>query len=207
MSGSSSRVAAAVVTVLGVLGLGSLVAGVALIATSDGDTGGTTTTGGALPPTTTAPPSLDGFVTLSDDSGTLTVSVPSAWSDVDGGTWNRDGEAIGPALSAAVDRMAWYEGWGTPGAFLGVTDRFGADEALGDFAWACTLVRSTSVAAAAWEGEGNWWGGCGDEGSDFFDGVMSSPDGGAILVIQVVALDGTIETVVDHLLTTLSIDR
>ncbi len=58
------------------------------------------------------------YVTVSDDSGTLQMSVPVEWSDVDGTPWIFNDEEVGPSLNASTSIDDYYDNWTTPGAFL-----------------------------------------------------------------------------------------
>jgi hypothetical protein len=62
------------------------------------------------------------FVTLTDDTNALTISVPSAWSDVDTAPGTNDDGTVMPWISAAPDYTAFIETFDVPGAlFIGVT--------------------------------------------------------------------------------------
>ena len=58
------------------------------------------------------------YVTVSDDSGALQMSVPVEWSDVDGTPWVFNDEEVGPSLNASTSINDYYDNWTTPGAFL-----------------------------------------------------------------------------------------
>ncbi|MCA9994677.1 MAG: trypsin-like peptidase domain-containing protein [Anaerolineales bacterium] len=55
------------------------------------------------------------YVSVSDNSGVLTVSVPAQWAELDGGDWVLDGAAIGAGLRAAPSLDSFYNSWSTPG--------------------------------------------------------------------------------------------
>ncbi len=85
------------------------------------------------------PPAADGpyadFVTLVDNSGTLTISAPAAWAQVSGEPVTLDDGTVLPFLIAAPDIVAFGDSFETPGMFLtaipGATD---VDGALAQFA-------------------------------------------------------------------------
>jgi serine/threonine protein kinase/class 3 adenylate cyclase len=52
--------------------------------------------------------STPGYVVAKDNSGKLSVEVPSEWSNVDGTTWDFGGGKIGLGLVASSDLDAWY---------------------------------------------------------------------------------------------------
>lgn len=196
-----------IAAILGLAGVGAIASGIVLLASSAHDTTGSTTAATTTPlittaPTTSLPVDAAGFVELIDDSGVLAISVPAVWQDVETSAWNRDGVDIGPSLTAATDRAAWIAGWDTPGMFVGATDQIGFEDAFGDFSDACVLDSTTPIEAGGLAGSGEWWTDCGAEGSDFFVGVVSTSDAVTIVVFQIAAIDGGIEDLVAHLLTT-----
>jgi hypothetical protein len=73
-------------------------------------------TGHRLP---AAPPD---FVTLTDDTNALTISVPAAWTDVDTTPGTNDDGTVMPWISASTDFAAYRETFDVPGAlFIGVS--------------------------------------------------------------------------------------
>lgn len=194
-----------VVLLLGVGGIAALVAGVALLLASAGDT-----TGSIAPtstnPTTVASTTLvpGGFVEVTDDSGALTVSVPADWTDTATSAWTRDGVEVGPSVSASTDRAAWLAGWDTPGLFIGATDQIAFADAFGEFSDACVLDRTSAIAADGLAGTAEWWSDCGAAGTDFFVGVLTDPGTPMIVVLQVGTASGDLVALIDHLLSTLS---
>jgi class 3 adenylate cyclase/tRNA A-37 threonylcarbamoyl transferase component Bud32 len=52
--------------------------------------------------------STPGYVVAKDNSGKLSVEVPSEWSNVDGTTWDFRGGKIGLGMVASSDLDAWY---------------------------------------------------------------------------------------------------
>ncbi len=54
------------------------------------------------------------YKTVTDDSGLISVSVPTAWIDVNG-TFN---DAFGPSVWASPDILAWQESWNVPGIIV-----------------------------------------------------------------------------------------
>ena len=58
------------------------------------------------------------YVTITDDTETLQMSVPVEWSDVDGSAWLFNDEEVGPSLNASTSLDGYFDNWTTPGAFL-----------------------------------------------------------------------------------------
>lgn len=79
--------------------------------------------------TTGGPVSYEDYVTITDDSGILSLSVPAAWDDVDGGPWISNDEEIGVRLMASSDLDEMLSSWGTSGVFFGASAELGTDPA------------------------------------------------------------------------------
>ena len=66
--------------------------------------------------------SYDEYVTVTDDTGAIQVSIPSIWAEVDGSNWISDGEVIGASITAAADVNAFNETYYEPGVFFGASN-------------------------------------------------------------------------------------
>jgi serine protease Do len=62
------------------------------------------------------------FVKVSDNSGSIEVSLPAEWSDVNGDAWESGGDVIGASITAAASLQRFNEGYDEPGVFFGVSD-------------------------------------------------------------------------------------
>lgn len=133
------------------------------------------------------PPSS--VVSLEDGTGRLTVSVPAEWGDVSTSAWIEDGEEIGVGINAASDGDAWFEDWGTPGAFIGVTYDGSPRDLFGNFDGACTYEGRERVMAGTLAGEVDLWVECGPEGGAFAVVVAEAEDGSFVMLIQVIVVD------------------
>jgi hypothetical protein len=148
----------------------------------------TETTTVAIPP----PALVDGepsVVSLEDETGRLSVSVPEEWGDVATSVWIWDGEEVGVWISAATDRIAWFEGWGTPGAFIGVTHDASAGDLFGNFDDVCTYRSRDRIMAGTLAGEVDLWAECGAERGTFAVVVAAAEDGSFVMLIHVVVTD------------------
>jgi serine protease Do len=63
----------------------------------------------------------DPYMTITDDYGSIKVTVPSNWVDIDGSAWIYDDEVIGGSVSAASDLYAFYD-WKVPGVIFSASD-------------------------------------------------------------------------------------
>lgn len=66
--------------------------------------------------------SYDEFVTVTDNSQSIQVNIPSAWSEVDGSPWVSDGDIIGASITAAASLDAFNNSFNESGMFFGVSD-------------------------------------------------------------------------------------
>lgn len=88
---------------------------------------GTLGAGQTPPDGSTTGAAYSGFAQVQDDSGTLLMSVPVEWTDVDGEPWLLSGEDVGVAITASSDVNAYRNTWTTPGAFFGASNSLAAE--------------------------------------------------------------------------------
>ncbi len=158
-----------------------------------------------LPATTSAPPAAASAaaVTLTDDSGAVSITVPAAWSDTSGSPWFVEGAEVGPAITAAVDIEDWHSAWDTPGAFIGVaTSGFRPD--LGDFSGVCVRGPQQDRTTGSLVGTIQSWSSCGGAGSDFLVFRGEPEGGGFVVLVQLVSTDGSGPAELDRMLATFS---
>jgi hypothetical protein len=129
---------------------------------------------------------------ITDDTGLLEMRVPTAWSDQFGGAWELDGDELGPGLNASVDISAWFDGWSTPGVFLGATTMFEItpDEYLDELSFfddQCTYDGREDYDDGEYAGRFDTWAGCGGLPSAFF-ALASEPYGsaGTLVVVEMI---------------------
>jgi hypothetical protein len=148
-----------------------------------------TTTTAAPEPLVPSDVDLTEMVEVVDDSGTLSVFVPAGWSDVATSAWTEDGSPVGVRINAAPDRAAWFEGWGTPGVFVGATTVFDADRLAVDFGGVCVFEGRRPFRSEALIGSVETWVDCSSEGSELLVIVAEPDDGSYVLLIQVIVVD------------------
>jgi len=64
----------------------------------------------------------DEYVLVQDDYGAIQVSVPAAWSEIDGSAWVDSGDIIGASITAAASLDNFNASYSEPGVFFGATD-------------------------------------------------------------------------------------
>lgn len=203
-----SRLPGLLALVAGLFGVVALVFAVLLfVGRSGGESLPVASSTSVVDPTSTSFGSpADGWTAITDDSGTIQVEVPSHWDDVATGGWMRDGEEVGPALSASVDRQAWLAGWETPGVFIGVTGTMAPSEALGEYQGDCVKGRSEPYELAGLAGFAEWWSDCGPVGSDFFVAAVAPDDDAFVLLVQVITVGPSGSAELDRVLQSLRYD-
>lgn len=145
------------------------------------------------------------YTTVTDDSGTLTVSVPTAWSSIDGAPVDIDGVSS-PSIIASTDVAAYNSAWDVPGVQFVASEAltgFTADELLDLGATTeCTFESREDYDDGAFVGRFDTYSNCGGTGATSIVVAAFPADGsyGVLVVVQVVtdadlvALDEIIRT-------------
>lgn len=111
----------------------------------------------------------DSYKTVSDDSGLLTMEVPTVWREVDGSAWTLDGEVIGLSITAAPSIADFNNTWTMPGVFFGATDEFDltVDELVDafDYGDSCGYDGRYTYEDAVYSGVYDLWVDCGGAGT------------------------------------------
>ncbi len=158
------------------------------------------------------------YMAVQDDTGTIEVSVPVAWGDINGGIWSGtwgNYKFDAPAITAAADRDAYLNGYNESGIFFAASDDLGQ---IGGFVqlldglrgWHeddCKLEGTYDYGEGDWydpyyEGKFDFWTDCG--GTDTSVLVLAArpkDDKTAFLIIVDVYLvkDGDIEALFEIL--------
>lgn len=153
------------------------------------------------------PDPVGSFVTVSDDSGSISVDVPDTWSQVDGSGATDGGGVQFAALSASPDLEGYGTTWSVPGVTLYASpDAVGDDIAtrLAQFSPSdCTLDNSGAYDDSFYVGEFNYFTNCGGGTTDYV--VLVTKDAAnthlMILTAQLVS-DSDKSAVLDQMLNT-----
>ncbi len=81
-----------------------------------------------LPSARQAQVNPEGFATVTDESGRISLSVPVEWADSFSGPWEVDDEVVGIEATFAKDVAAFDESWEEPGVYVNVWDDFGNND-------------------------------------------------------------------------------
>ena len=137
------------------------------------------------------------YMTVTDDSNLIEVSVPVEWADRDGRTWNSDlatgvEELIGPALTATPDVAGFTDTWGTPGVFIGASALIptSVEETLDTF-WfgeSCDYDGRFPYDDGVYTGLYDVYSNCGGVGNVFFQVIVEPADQTRLISFQIVAV-------------------
>jgi len=134
------------------------------------------------------------FVTITDDSGAVTVEVPAAWSDVDGsGYTNHDG--TWSSVIATPDMAGFSDGWNTPGVWVSASPDAAQNtttDALLASANEFLLTECTSQGSQPFDdgvhsGVFEIYEGCADTGAAYLFLAAEANDGSYIITVAVQA--------------------
>lgn len=137
------------------------------------------------------------FVTLTDDTGTITVQVPAAWRDTDTSPFQFDDGDIAPYIGASPDLQRYFDTYNVPAVemiSLTTEQLSGADTQtlLDTFApgeGECSLDTADTYDDGVFEGQYELWNECGGVGASYVVLVTYPKDGRSssfILVFQAV---------------------
>ena len=131
----------------------------------------------------------DEYVSISDDSGSITVSVPAEWADVNGAA----NVNFGPSLYAAPVLQSFVDTFDTPGVIIEATSARTAVDIQStldeiDFSTQCTYVGRDSYGDALYLGSFDLYTNCGGGTTSVFVVAVTPSDGSflARLLIQAV---------------------
>jgi serine protease Do len=157
------------------------------------DTG--TDPGDTEPETGEGTPGEDGYVTIYDETGTMSMDVPTSWSDVVSGPWEVNGETVGLSLAAAPDYDSWLSTWGTPGVRLmasaDLAGLYSPDEfiaALEGWESDCDTSELFDYDDGMYFGVYELWTGCGDTGASFVRLAANPADGSYLVYVEMIAI-------------------
>ncbi len=135
------------------------------------------------------------FVTVTDDSGAVSVSVPNTWSDVDGAGFTDNEGHSWVSVTATPDSASYSTSWGTPGVSVAATaaSSMTVDAALGLLSSGleaeCTpLDVGEEYDDGLYTGKYNSWTDCGGTGGADYYVLTTTDSSGSYLVAVVLQL-------------------
>ena len=161
----------------------------------------------ALPTTDDDPPGETGsderdLMLVRDDTGRISVQVPTSWTDIDGRQYTDDlGNAVYDVL-VSTDVDAWLSGWAVSGVSVSASSDALANTTIDDIleqrsgppiAAGCTLVDDAlPYADGLYTGIYDWWSGCAGLDTDYVVVAAEADDGSHLIWVrlQMAAGDG-----------------
>jgi serine protease Do len=143
------------------------------------------------------------YVTITDDSGSITTEVPVEWADVDGSP-NPD---IGPSLHAAPNLEEFFTTFSTPGVAIDATSSLNMndiDSVLDSRSYAdsCTYLGRTPYSDPLYAGSLDTWTDCGGVGAVLFVLGVTPADGSYLAFIEIQAVEERDLDAADQILAT-----
>lgn len=151
------------------------------------------------------------YVDVTDDSGAITMSVPSDWGDVDGSAWLDGDSEVGPGIIATPDMERWNNGWDVPGIFFGASASLRSDYDVNglldafDFTDTCTYDSRYDYEDPLYTGAYDLYVDCGGESNTFVVLVAEPEDGAYIMLLQVVVISDADAAALDQILNTFQV--
>ncbi len=134
------------------------------------------------------------YVSVTDDSGALRMSVPSSWGQTDGSAWVSDsGDVLGVSLRAAPNLNDFLSSWSTPGVIFNASSDLGTSTTdildLIDYSDSCTYDSRNEYSDELYTGQYDVWEECGDTGTIGLVLVVTPADDSfiALVMVQIVS--------------------
>lgn len=147
-----------------------------------------------------------GYTTIEDESGTLQVTVPVEWTDINGSAWTSDDQEIGPALSASANLDDFYGSWDTPGIFFGASSVLRQNNDYlsyldtFDLSGDCTYDGRSDYSDQLYTGAYDLYSNCGGVGSSYFLLVVEPASRDTLLTVQVIQASAADEEALEQVL-------
>ncbi len=133
------------------------------------------------------------YTQVSDNTGQLSMEVPTTWNDLNGNTWTDDNDQeIGPAIAAAPSLDDYYETWDSPGVFFGASRTLEKSPAAlldeSDYSGACTYAGRFDYSDSLYTGMYDLWTECGDNDSVYMVLYAMPEDSSFVTLVAVQAV-------------------
>lgn len=112
--------------------------------------------------------SIHRFALLAEQSGSVQFDTPIDWGNQRVGPWLNDaGSKVGVSLVASPDISRFYNEWGTPGLFVGVSEKPAALEGYSDqrssfYEQSCISLGGNTISNSKAKGAYRIWANCGE---------------------------------------------
>ena len=139
----------------------------------------------------------DGYVTVTDDTGALRVSVPEEWDDVDGAPYTGPDGLAYSDVRAAPDLEEFTDGWETPGVIVTASSALAQvsdeaqwlDELLAGLDEGCDYVGREPYDDGTYSGLADLFSNCGGTRTAYIVVAAAPADRSFLVRVQVQAVD------------------
>jgi len=137
----------------------------------------------------------DPYMTIIDDYGSMQVTVPSDWVDIDGSPWFDSGDVIGASIQASSDLVA-FDNWLVPGVIFSASDDLAElggyiqvlDIYRQDYIDSCEFVERVDYDDPLYRGKYDFYEKCGGSGGPDFLVLSAVPKDDQFAFIIVVRI-------------------
>jgi serine protease Do len=158
--------------------------------------------------TDAGPSTYSEYASVTDDSGTIQVSLPVEWTDVRGLPWDYQGSTVGVSIAGSTDLDAWYSGWDTPGVFFSASSSLVGTVDIPtllqteSFEGDCTLDGRYDYSDPLYTGQYDLYSDCGGIGTTFIVLAAQPEDGSSIILVEIAAVSEADLEAIDQILNT-----
>jgi serine protease Do len=153
---------------------------------------------------------IEGFTTVKDDEGVISISVPDEWNQLDGASFTSEAGNFYYSLIASPDLEGYRTTWGTPGVRLDVSEELADADVEAELAAyfssvgdECTLDDEGDFDDGLYAGLYQYFTDCGGIDTDFVALVAKDYDGTHIVYLGVQMVDSSDKgPVLDEILAT-----
>ncbi|HEU4850478.1 MAG TPA: hypothetical protein VFS93_08710, partial [Terrimesophilobacter sp.] len=151
---------------------------------------------------------VDSFVTVTDDSGTVSVNVPSNWNQIDGSSFTDDSGATYYDVTATTDLANYNSSWSVPGVRVTASeDAFGSDlmQIIDNYKSGvgadCTVGNEGAYDDSYYIGQFVYFTGCGGTSTDYAVVVANDANNTHLMILTVqMVTDSDKDVVLDNVL-------
>ncbi len=141
------------------------------------------------------------FVSVSDDSGAITVEVPAEWADTNGAV----NPEFGPSIYASPNLQSFIDTWDTPGVIVEASNTRTSAEIEAvlneiDLSGDCVKDSREPYEDALYTGQVDLWTNCGGTGAVAFVLAVSPPEGNYVIRLLIQAVEDRDLDAADHIL-------
>lgn len=148
------------------------------------------------------------YTVVTDNSQSMQLEIPTAWSDVDGSTWDNEGTILGGSITAAPNVNEFWDTYTTPGVFFAASEPLASayddtgsllDELSGSLD--CQYDGRKDYSDNVYTGVYDLYSNCGGDGGSVIVSLAAQPADGSFMIWLTTQIIGEADlNALDHLL-------